>query len=238
MSASTAVVLPCLGLQPSLDALLAAIPEGLAIFVVDDGSPTPLRCARGTLLRHPHNRGYGGAQKTGYRAALEAGAERVVLLHGDGQYDVADTVALAQGLDRAHAVLGTRFDPAQPQRVPGWRRWGIRGLTAAANLRFDARFEDLHNGARAFRAEALRAVDLEALSDDYRFDHQLLSALILGGAAMVQQPVAMRYDDSVLSISPPRALRYGLGCLVDLVLPPPLQAALPPIPQGAKNTNS
>jgi glycosyltransferase involved in cell wall biosynthesis len=238
MSTSTAVVLPCLGLQQTLDGLIDAIPQGLAIFVVDDGSPSPLRCARGNLLRHPHNRGYGGAQKTGYRAALEAGAERVVLLHGDGQYDVADTLALARGLDRAHAVLGTRFDPNLPQRVPRWRAWGIRGLTGAANLRFGAGFEDLHNGARAFRAEALRAVDLEAFSDDYRFDHQLLSALIEGGAAMTQQPVAMRYDDSVLSISLPRALRYGLGCLADLVAPPPLGAPLPDIPRVTKNTNS
>ena len=67
-------------------------------------------------------------------------------------------------------------------------------------------------------------MDLEALSDDYRFDHQLLSALIRGGALMVQRPVAMHYDASVLSISFPRALRYGLGCLADLASTPPLVA--------------
>ena len=237
MSARTAVVLPCLGLQHSLDALLQAIPDPLLVFVVDDGSPTPLRASRGTLLRHPHNRGYGAAQKTGYRAALAAGAERLVLLHGDGQYDVDDTLALAAGLDRAHAVLGSRFQPGRVQRVPTWRRLGIQGLTAAANLRFHTRFDDLHNGARAFRAQALHAVDLEAFSDDYRFDHQLLSALIRGGATMSQQPVAMRYDDSVLSISLPRAVRYGLGCLADIAAPPVLRAPLP-APKNAETTNS
>ncbi len=226
MSHPTAVVLPCLGLQSSLDALLEQIPEDLQVFVVDDGSPTPLRAHRGTLLRHPRNRGYGGAQKTGYQAAIDAGAARVVLLHGDGQYEVASTIALADGLDAAHAVLGSRFQPGHEQRVPGWRAAGIRGLTAAANLRFGAGFDDLHNGARAFRVEALQAVDLASLSDDYRFDHQLLTALIRGGATMVQRPVAMRYDDEVLSISPRRAVRYGLGCLLDLVAPPPLQGPL------------
>jgi len=226
MSARTAVVLPCLGLQSSLDALLAQIPDPLQVFVVDDGSPTPLRASRGTLLRHPKNRGYGAAQKTGYSAALQAGAERVVLLHGDGQYSAADTIALAAGLDQAHAVLGSRFRPGGAQRVPAWRRAGIRGLTAAANLRFGTHFDDLHNGARAFRAQALQAVDISSLSDDYRFDHQLLSALIRGGANMVQQPVAMHYDSTVLSITLPRAVRYGLGCLVDLVAPPSLMRSL------------
>lgn len=222
----TAIVLPCLQAHSSLPDLLAAIPPEHPVFVVDDGSDPPLEASRGTLLRHPRNRGYGAAQKTGYRAALEAGAERVVLLHGDGQYHVADTIALARGLDRHDAVLGSRFHPGHPQRVPGWRLAGIKGLTAAANLRFGTRFEDLHNGARAFHARALRAVDLEALSDDYRFDHQLLTALIRGGASMGHGPVGIRYDDSVRSITFRRAVRYGLGCLVDLVHPPGLQAPL------------
>ena len=221
MSERTAVVLPCLGLQASLDALLVSIPAAAMVFVVDDGSPTPLRASRGTLLRHPRNRGYGGAQKTGYSAAIAAGAERIVLLHGDGQYDVADTMALAEGLEHADAVLGSRFQPGRVQRVPGWRRAGIQGLTAAANLRFGTRYEDLHNGARAFRAQALERLDLDAFSDDYRFDHQLICALIRGGASMVQRPVGMRYGDGVSSITPRRAVRYGLGCLADLVTPAP-----------------
>jgi glycosyltransferase involved in cell wall biosynthesis len=224
----TAIVLPCLDAQVTLPPLLAALPRGLAVFIVDDGSATPLEASRGTVLRHARNRGYGAAQKTGYRAALAAGAERIVLLHGDGQYDVHDTVALAQGLDRHDAVLGSRFHPGHIQRVPAWRRLGIRGLTTAANLRFGTRFEDLHNGARAFHARALQAIDLEALSDDYHFDHQLLTALISGGASMGHGPVAMRYDHSVRSISFRRALRYGLGCLTDMAAPPPLREPLPP----------
>ncbi len=227
-STSTAVVLPCLGLQASLDRMLAALPPEVEPYVVDDGSPEPLRAPGATLLRHPENLGYGAAQKTGYRAACEAGAQRIVLLHGDAQYDPADTLALARALDRADVCLGSRFVPGRAQRVPWWRAVGIRGLTAATNLRFGTRFEDLHNGARAFRAQALRAVDLEALSDDYRFDHQLLTALIRGGATMLQRPVAMCYDDQVLSISFPRAVRYGLGCLADLAATPPLEGPLRP----------
>jgi glycosyltransferase involved in cell wall biosynthesis len=219
MTIRIAAVIPCYDVQASLLEVLDAVPAGVSIFVVDDGSPTPLRAPRGTLLRHPRNRGYGGAQKSGYRAALEAGAERIVLLHGDGQYDVAETMALADGLDHAQAVLGSRFQPGREQRVPGWRRAGIQGLTAAANLRFGSSYEDLHNGARAFRAEALRGVDIEAFSDDYRFDHQLLCALIRGGAPMAQRPVQMRYGSGVSSISLRRAIRYGLGCLADLATP-------------------
>ncbi|MFH1470073.1 MAG: glycosyltransferase family 2 protein [Pseudomonadota bacterium] len=220
MPPRTAVILPCLGMQPALDALLAALPAGLDVFVVDDGSPVPLGAARGTLLRHPANRGYGAAQKSGYAAALRAGAERLVLLHGDGQYDVAATLALAETLDGADAAVGTRFDERLVQRVPAWRSLGIHGLTMAANLRFGQHFTDLHNGARAFRAEVIAALDVDRFSDDYRFDHQVLSALIAGGARVVQRPVPMRYGPEVLSISPRRALRYGLGCLLDLARPP------------------
>ncbi len=216
MSGPTAVVIPCLGLQQRLDALLRALPASVEVFVVDDGSPQPLRASRGQLLRHPRNRGYGAAQKTGYAAALQSGARRIVLLHGDGQYDPGDTLALAGALDEAAVALGSRFLPPAATGVPAWRSLGIRGLTSLANLRFGASFSDLHNGARAFRASALQGAPLERFSDDYRFDHQLLCWLLRAGADICQRPVAMSYEPGVLSISFPRALRYGLGCLVDL----------------------
>lgn len=208
----TAVVVPAKDCQAQLDALLPRIPAGFAVYVVDDGSEPPLRADGVRLLRHTRNRGYGAAQKTGYTAALVDGAARVVLVHGDGQYDLVDTLSLATALDDADAALGSRF-LADPSVIPGWRRLGNRVLTGLANLRFGAAHTELHTGARAFRADTLRALDMGAMSDDYLFDQQLLCRLLRDGRRIAERPVRVRYDASVQSIPPRRAVRYAVGCV-------------------------
>jgi glycosyltransferase involved in cell wall biosynthesis len=213
----TAVVIPALDCQATLERVLSEVPEGHMVFVVDDGSDPPLR-APVRVLRHPVNRGYGAAQKTGYAAALDAGADRVVLLHGDGQYDTADTLDLVTALGTADAALGSRF-LADPTVIPGWRRLGNRALTGLANARFGARHSELHTGARAFRAAALRALPLATFSDDYLFDQQVLCGLLRAGARIAERPVRVRYDASVQSISFLRSVTYGLGCVWEIVRP-------------------
>lgn len=213
----TGVVVPGLDCQASLERVLSELPEGVRVWVVDDGSDPPLR-APVAVLRHERNRGYGAAQKTGYTAALDAGVDRVVLLHGDGQYDTADTLALADALATADAAIGSRFllDPAV---IPGWRRVGNRALTGLANLRYGTRHTELHTGARAFRAEALRRVAFPSFSDDYLFDQQMLCALLRTGARIAERPVRVRYDDTVQSIPFGRSVRYGLGCVREILRP-------------------
>ncbi len=214
------VVIPAFRCERTVPDVLASLPDGVPAWVIDDGSPTPLTppgrpCT--TLLRHPTNRGYGAAQKTGYAAALAAGVERVVLLHGDAQYDAADTLALAGALASPRsAALGSRFllDPAV---IPGWRRFGNRALTAAANLRFGTRHTELHSGARAFTAGALRALPLDRYSDDYLFDQQVLFGLFRAGIPVAERPVRVRYDGTVQSISFARSVRYGLGCVGEML---------------------
>ena len=236
----TAVVLPakdCADTVLRVLAELRALPEATDwdVIVVDDGSAVPLEAAaleaalgRAVfLVRHARNRGYGGAQKSGYGAALAGGAERVVLLHGDGQYDTGDTVALAAVLVSGTlstplppaAALGSRF-LADPRVIPGWRRLGNRALTGAANLRFGAAHTELHTGARAYSAAALRTLPLDRYSDDYLFDHQVLAGLLRRGVPIAEAPVRVRYDASVQSIPFGRALRYGVGCLGTLVSDP------------------
>lgn len=213
---SVAVVVPCYGPQAPVDRLLAEIPGSLrpGVIVVDDASPTPIAVPDDIcLIRHPTNRGYGGAQKTGYAEALARGAERVILLHGDAQYPTGPTLALAEALDDHDAALGSRFLVGGGRSVPLWRRAGNRLLTRLANLRFGTDMSELHTGARAYRAEVLRALPLHRFSDDYLFDHQVLVALLAAGAAIAERPVTATYDGEVQSISFPRAVRYGLGCL-------------------------
>ncbi len=225
MSPPIAVVLPCYGYQASLDRVLQELAahraQGtpLRIYVVDDGSQPPLtvRDPGVHLLRHPKNKGYGAAQKTGYALALAHGAERVVLLHGDGQYPTAETLGLADALDEADVALGSRFLRNGGQHIPAWRRWGNRLLTVSANLRFGVALSELHTGARAFRADALLTLPLESFSDDFVFDQQVLAALLARAARFSEHPLEARYDDTVSSISFRRSVHYGLGCIWTLV---------------------
>ncbi len=202
--------------------------ESLHLIVIDDGSREPLRAparvgtASVEVIRHEKNRGYGGAQKSGYAAALAGGAEQVVMLHGDGQYDPEDTLSLFDALpsgDLPAGALGSRF-LTDPSVIPSWRRQGNRLLTGLANLRFGVRHSELHTGARGFTSEALRALPLQRFSEDYLFDQQLIVACFRRGIPLAERPVRVRYDSTVQSIPPGRALRYALGCLHVIALGP------------------
>jgi glycosyltransferase involved in cell wall biosynthesis len=221
-----AIVIPARDVAGTIERVIDEIPPELhgVTLVVDDGSTDDTgqrAAARGVaVLRHDRSRGYGAAQKTGYAWAQQLGAQRVVLLHGDGQYPTADVLGLASALDDADCALGSRFLGAASQAaVPPWRRWGNRALTGFANWRWGEAFSELHTGARAFRVALFTRVELVSLSDNYLFDQQLLVALIRADARFVERPIAARYDDSVQSISFPDALRYGIGCLWTLSFP-------------------
>ncbi len=223
-----AVIVPCLQAHATLPVVLDGIArwsvargEALHVVVVDDGSRPALEVPASTgacvveAVRHEVNLGYGAAQKSGYARALAAGATHVAMLHGDAQYATDDTLALLDALpdgDVAAAALGSRF-LADPSVIPAWRRLGNRGLTALANLRFGRHHSELHTGARAFTAAALRALPMARFSDDYLFDQQVLCGLMLRDAPIAERPVSVRYDETVQSISFRRSVRYGLGCV-------------------------
>ena len=232
---SRAVILPAKDCGATLPAVLEGIArwsagrgEPLHVVVVDDGTRIPLVVPERAgecpvqVVRHDVNRGYGGAQKSGYAAALAAGATQVAMLHGDGQYDTDDTLALLDALpegDVPAGALGSRF-LADPAVIPGWRRRGNRVLTGLANARYGVRHTELHTGARAFTAAALRALPLATYSDDYVFDQQVIVACFRKGIPLAERPVRVRYDGTVQSIPPGRAVRYALGCLRVIALGP------------------
>lgn len=201
----------------TLPEVLKKLPESLLVIVVDDGSTDGgLQCVPEgvVMIRHPVNRGYGAAQKTGYTEALSRGAERVVLVHGDDQYSVEDCLGLLDALDEADLALGSRFlMPDGGAIIPWWRRWANRGLTGLANRRLRIELTDMHTGARAFRASALRAVNFSEFSDNYVFDQQILVHSARQGLAFAERPQRTRYDEDVQSISLSNSIRYGFGCV-------------------------
>jgi hypothetical protein len=192
------------------------------VIVVDDASrdrtaDLARNLPRTRLVVHPANRGYGANQKTGYAAALAAGADIVVMVHPDYQYpptlipDLA--IPLAEG--RAACALGSRMlhGLAKAGGMPAWKRAANRLLTAASNRLLDARLSEFHTGFRAYTADLLRRLPLEANSDDFLFDHQILAQILWLRAPIVEIPCPARYFPDASTIALPQAIRYGFGCL-------------------------
>ncbi len=214
--------MPAYNAAQTLEATYERIPEGCcdAIVLVDDRSrdetPDIAERLNLTTIRHRHNRGYGGNQKSCYTKALEMGADIVVMVHPDNQYDPAiipDLVApIADG--RADAVLASRFlgNPLAGG-MPLYKYVFNRCLTFVENVILGQRFTEYHTGYRAFSREALLAINFEANSEDFVFDNEMLVQLVLAKQRFEEVPVRTHYATDSSSVGFWTSTRYGLGCL-------------------------
>ena len=193
-----------------------------AVIVVDDGSrDETVSLARqlpGTqVLVHPRNLGYGGSQKTCYRAALAAGADIVIMVHPDYQYTPrlipAMVAMIANGL--YPCVLGSRILGGQALRggMPWWKYAANRLLTLAGNLLCSAKLSEWHTGYRAFSRELLVRVAWPENSNDFVFDNQILAQVLWHGYTIAEVSCPTRYFAEASSIGFGRSVRYGFGCL-------------------------
>lgn len=177
-------------------ALLAA---GYSVVVVDDGSTDETAAVARSLpllfVRHRVNLGPGAALQTGFRAALAAGAERLVSFDADGQHAVDDVERLLAPIvdGRADAVYGSRFLRAADRRlVPFPRRLLLRGAVLV-NALFTRRWlSDAHNGLRALAAEVAREIEIEESS--FAYATELQAKIVRGGWRLVEVPVSIRYS--------------------------------------------
>jgi glycosyltransferase involved in cell wall biosynthesis len=165
---------------------------------------------------HRQNRGYGGNQKTCYALALGVGADVVVMVHPDYQYDptrLPDVVApILAG--EADMVLGSRFlgDPLGGG-MPAWKYIANRFLTGLENRAFGLRLSEYHTGFRAYSAELLRTVAYERDSDDFVFDQEFVAQVVAAGLRISEVAVPTRYFAEASSVGVRRSIRYGLGTL-------------------------
>jgi len=192
------------------------------VIVVDDASQDETtRIAAGLprvrVFQHDSNRGYGANQKTCYREALEAGADIVIMVHPDYQYTPklipAMTSLIGNGL--YHCVIGSRILGGQALAggMPLWRYVANRGLTLAQNLILGAKLSEYHSGYRAFSRALLDRLPLEANSDDFVFDNQMLAQILSLGYVVAEVSCPTRYFEEASSINFARSVRYGFGCL-------------------------
>ncbi|MDD5708431.1 MAG: glycosyltransferase family 2 protein [Kiritimatiellae bacterium] len=193
-----------------------------AVILVDDASRDDTAALAGTLpgvqvLRHERNRGYGGNQKTCYRAALEAGADIVIMVHPDYQYTPLLIPAMAAliGNGLYQCVLGSRILGGGALRggMPPWKYVANRLLTAAMNLLMGAKLSEYHTGYRAFARELLEQLPLDRNSDDFVFDAQMLAQILWRGHTIAEVSCPTVYFAEASSINFRRSVIYGLGCL-------------------------
>ncbi len=169
------------------------------------------------VIRHPKNLGYGGNQKTCYRAALDAGADIVVMVHPDYQYTPKLIPAMASMIASGlySCVLGSRIlgGGALKGGMPLWKYVSNRFLTAAMNLLMGAKLSEYHTGYRAFSRELLEKLPLGGNSDDFAFDAQMLSQIIFLGRTIAEVSCPTVYFPEASSINFRRSVAYGFACL-------------------------
>jgi glycosyltransferase involved in cell wall biosynthesis len=192
------------------------------VIVVDDAShDETLALARGLdkvlAYGHASNRGYGANQKTCYRLALDQQADVVVMVHPDYQYTPKLIPAMAHLVASGlySCVLGSRIlgGGALKGGMPLWRYVANRGLTLVGNLLLGTKVSEFHTGYRAFSREFLEHLPLDANSDDFVFDNEVLAEAAWQGFSIGEVSCPTSYAPDASSINFWRSVRYGFGCL-------------------------
>ena len=194
------------------------------VILVDDGSSdTTLEVGRQLGLEifvHNRNYGYGANQKTCYTEALRAGAEVVVMVHPDYQYDPTLVPQMIEPITRGDAdiVLGSRLKSgsALAQGMPWWKFVANRFLTWVENRAFGLHLSEYHTGYRAFRRDVLETVNFQANSDGFVFDQEIIAQAVAARLRIAEIAVPTRYFPEASSASFVASSVYGLRILAVL----------------------
>lgn len=214
-------VMPAYNAESTLERTIADIPPGSVdeIILVDDCSTdNTVKLAQSlglTVIEHETNKGYGGNQKTCYKRALEQGADIVVMIHPDYQYDsrIIPVACEIIRLGICDFILGSRIRTRKEVLdggMPLYKYIANRVLTTIENIALGQNLGDFHSGFRAYRRELLEVIPWEENSDDFVFDSQFLAQSVHFGFKLGDVPVPVRYFDEASSINFRRSSRYGL----------------------------
>jgi glycosyltransferase involved in cell wall biosynthesis len=218
------VVMPAYNAEKTLEQTYREIPLDIVdeVILVDDHSrdnTSELAYSLGIhhVIRHDRNRGYGGNQKTCYTKALEIGADIVIMVHPDYQYTptLIPSIAWMIANDVYPVVLASRIlgNGALKGGMPMYKYIANRGLTFIQNVLVSQKLSEYHTGYRAFSREVLERIDLEANSDDFVFDNQMLSQIIMANFPIGEVTCPTKYFDDASSINFRRSSIYGIGVL-------------------------
>ncbi|HUS15320.1 MAG TPA: glycosyltransferase family 2 protein [Chloroflexia bacterium] len=219
------VVMPAYNAARTLEKTYGDMPKDqiYEVILVDDVSSDNTVEVAGHLgikcLVHFQNKGYGGNQKTCYLEALKDGADIVVMLHPDNQYDATRVPAMVAPIAAGEAdmVLGSRLLGGASATLKGgmpiWKFISNRFLTTVENLIFGTHLSEMHTGYRAYSRRLLETIPFLLNSDDFVFDSEVIAQAVAFGFRIVEVPVATRYFPEASSVNFRRSVTYGLATL-------------------------
>lgn len=217
------VVMPAYNAEKTLERTYRDLPLDTIdqVLLVDDASKDGTVALARTLpievIVHERNRGYGGNQKTCYRRALDGGADIVVMVHPDHQYDPRLVPDILRPIlsDRADACFGSRMLGGRFREggMPRWKFVANVALTAVFNISCGCYLTEIHSGFRAYSRRYLESIRLDEDSDDFIFDTEIILQGLDAGMRFVEIPIETRYFDEASQINFRRSSIYGLGIL-------------------------
>ena len=218
------VVMPAYNAASTLEQTYHEIPHHIVdeVILVDDQShdntaEEAKRLGIKHIIVHEKNTGYGGNQKSCYKAALDLNADIVIMLHPDYQYTPKLCEALASLLAEGvfECALGSRIlgKGALKGGMPVYKYLSNRFLTAFQNFLLNYKLSEYHTGYRAFSREILERLPLENNSDNFLFDNQMLAQIIYAGYDIGEVTCPTRYEEESSSISLLSSAEYGIGVI-------------------------
>jgi glycosyltransferase involved in cell wall biosynthesis len=221
------VVMPAYNASKTLEMTYSEIPFDIVdeVILVDDASRDDTAVKATELgihtIIHTENRGYGGNQKTCYAEALSKGADVVVMVHPDYQYSPRLITAMASMIVSGHydLVLASRIlgGGALKGGMPFYKYVANRFLTFVENLALGVKLSEYHTGYRAFSRTVLETLPLEANSDDFVFDNEMLAQAVYFGFRIGEISCPTKYFEDASSINFRRSVKYGVGVLATSV---------------------
>ena len=191
------------------------------VILVDDNSQDETREVAKELgiktIVHKENRGYGGNQKSCYKAALKSGADIVVMLHPDYQYTpkLIPSIVSMMAFEEYDAVLASRMlgNSALKGGMPMYKFVANKFLTWFENLCTGEKLTEYHTGFRGFSAKVLKELPLEACDDDFIFDNEMIALMFYKNYNIGEISCPTKYFKEASSINFMRSCKYGFGVL-------------------------
>ncbi len=227
MSKKIIVIMPAYNAEKTIESVFQRVPANTLekiyeFIVVNDGSKDKteetvkklMNDYKIKLINHEKNKGYGGAQKTGYREAYKDGADMVVLLHSDGQYAPELLLEMVKPVEDGNAdvVGGSRLlgGKALEGNMPLVRYYGNIFLTKLENFVFRMNITTYHDGYKVYSKKAIEKIPFEKYSNDFYFDSEMLIGAKRNNLRIVEIPIPTRYTGEKSYLNP---IKYGFGVL-------------------------
>jgi glycosyltransferase involved in cell wall biosynthesis len=218
------VVMPAYNAAKTLERTYHSIPLDVVdeVVLVDDSSKDGTVALARTLpihtIWHPHNVGYGANQKTCYLDALQRGADVVVMLHPDGQYEPELIPRMIRPIldGEADLVLGSRLavpGMAREGGMPRYKYVANRILTGIENRVLGTQLSEMHTGYRAYSRRLLLTVPFLRNAAGFSFDSEMLMQAAHFGFRIAEVPARSRYFDDASSTTVRQSVVYGLKTL-------------------------